>query len=138
MRKNLMCDITLGLSENDLSAKECNNLKTLGNDEAALTLAVRPLFATDDLLESRTLITLRMGSDVHEGDVKGIGASNANEIIKKLPQKKKEPFNKALIELISKKLETSSSVVEENFEALMHGPMDDMESEFVANNTQYN
>ena len=69
-----------------------------------------------------------MGSDVCEGGIKGMGASKRNEILNNLPNKDEESINKDLIKLLMKKLNTDRNVVQAYCEAIMHEPVDHVNS----------
>ena len=106
LEKNFTCDIILAFSDNTLAASVCADLNAFGNDDAKLTVEDLQSFANCESMESRSLIALCMGSYVHEGGVKGIGASKINDILSKLHGHDKESVNKELIDLLIKKFKT--------------------------------
>ena len=89
-RKNLTCDITLSFSDETLSSKMHADLKIVRNDEAKLTATDFQFIANHESLESRALTSLCMGSDAHEGGIKGMGVSKINHILSKFPNQGKK------------------------------------------------
>ena len=72
-----------------------------------------------------------MGSYVHEGGVKGMGASKTNEFLNNLPNEDKETVNEELIKLLMKKSNTDRNVIQAYCEAIMHEPEEDVISESI-------
>ena len=71
----------MALLVNALASKACDHLKKLGNDEATLVADEHPLFLTNDPLEIRALIDLRVG-------VKGV---EVMKLQKSYPQRANNP-----------------------------------------------